>query len=196
MKKSLIFLALLILLLTAVLAGGYYIRSKTKVYHLPPSTDRLENEIPSPTPDPNVESRPPIKLKTSRELDSEIPLKETKYWKSYAEEEETQKELATIRRARIVKVLKPSLEYEIELLSDQVHKIMKVAERTDFAYPEYTFDENQNMIYVNLSNGYSKELLSTLHENSTILIYVEDPKTLRSSSTITSIEPKWIVSAD
>jgi hypothetical protein len=200
LKKSVLIVILVFFIVGAIFLVRWFQQTKMVTYHLP-REDQTNTPSPVASDSASLESltvaqRPVVKLKTAKRAGSEQPLKETVLWKYLEEDEIAQKEDATIRRAKISQVILPAKEFEIELLLDGVKRKMIIGERTSFAFPEYEFDENGNIIYVNYSSAYSNDLLATLQENSLILIYVVDPTTLQTTSPSTTIVPRWIVSAE
>lgn len=130
-----------------------------------------------------------------RRAGSAVPLKDTLVWQQISSDIATSQRHKNYKQARIVSILTPLLEYEVELLDTKAHKILNITPNTMLMVPRYVYDSYNNIVDADYVSVQKREAISSLEENALILFYVKDPDVLEGSN-LSHFEANWLVFAD
>ena len=127
------------------------------------------------------------KLDPYRVPDSETPLIETEFWKSMAKKIIDAGETTGIRQAKIVRVINPLLEYEVEILSTGEHRTISISHQTKLQVPEYEYDESHSISSVTFRGVNRRDILNLLDAGAQIMIYAQDADVFKDSANQESV---------
>lgn len=195
MKKLLYVLVGIFLLLVLV---GVYLNQKSRFNFLSINSQMIgtktaENETSSTTTERAhalSKSIDPYRIQ-----EASPPLKDTWIWDNMSAVG-TGTDQENIYQARIVRVINPLTEYEIELVPSGTHKILNIASATQVYMPEYKYDDGGTIVGVTFDVIRQREILTTLDIGSLLLVYVSDKNNQNKDETLDSVSAQWISFAD
>ena len=195
-KLTYLFIGILILVFAGIVAY-FFTNSTTNYSDIIPGLIRTNTQ---PETTSNTGNAQEDKLTQSidpfRFQDSSTPFKNTWIWENlYTARTGTDQD--NLYQARVVRVINPLTEYEVELLQIGIHKILNITPATKMYMPAYTYEEEGTIAGVTFDNDVSQqEILTTIQKDSLLIIYVNDQNILSENGELGTIQAEWVSPAD